>query len=649
MTKLLSVIMMVLLSVQSIYSMEEQIDTLKQLNSVVITAKKPQLTTAITRTVIDSATISQSATSSLAEVIATKTPLYIKTYGLGSIATISFRGTAASHTKVKWNGVKINNPMIGQIDFSQLPIWMMDRVEIYHGGSSLVEGSGSLGGGINLYSDNWVKKPLEISLIQRVASFKTLNSALGIGSASKKHSLQIRYYYLTADNNFKFYNNAVLPHRYQKQKNAEITKRGVSTDFRYIIDNRTKINFHTWYHKSDRNLPTIMSYEGKGRNEKQNDYDFKYSLSAEKIGSRLKQKFTNGLNYISIDYLLANHTDLGLITNIDSRSSSYSYINTYQLNYHLSQNLELKIDANIDYHNVKTLNRITNEGYRANRGEFGVGATLFWNRDIFDGYIHLREEYAQSNLSPLMPSIGVVVNLDNTKNINFNITKNYNRPSLNDLYWLPGGNSDLKPEEGISSDISFNIKSKERSIILYNISSNIFISKIKNWILWRPSEFRYWRAENIREVLSKGIEINYMLKYASDSERSIYIHGNYGYTSSTNQKALNDKDKSVGKQLIYTPKHKASISMGVNMYSYTAKWSTNYMGQRFTTSENESTRHKLMAYTIHSLEIQKDQSVLNKKLNIIFSIDNILNKDYQSILWRAMPRRNYSLTLKLTI
>jgi len=58
---------------------------------------------------------------SLAELLSAHTPVFVKAYGKGTLATASFRGTAASHTKVLWNGFEINSPMLGQVDLSLVP------------------------------------------------------------------------------------------------------------------------------------------------------------------------------------------------------------------------------------------------------------------------------------------------------------------------------------------------------------------------------------------------------------------------------------------------------------------------------------------------------------------------------------------------
>ena len=52
-------------------------------------------------------------------------------------------------------------------------------------------------------------------------------------------------------------------------------------------------------------------------------------------------------------------------------------------------------------------------------------------------------------------SAGMVFNLwEKELQVKGNVAYNYRFPSMNDLYWRPGGNPDVKPEDGYSYDAS---------------------------------------------------------------------------------------------------------------------------------------------------------------------------------------------------
>lgn len=101
---------------------------------------------------IDSATLLQFRFGSLTDLLAFNTPLAFKNYGPGQLATVSFRGTSANHTAVLWNGININQPNLGQTDFSTLPIAGFDRLAVQYGSSASVVGSDAVGGSVLLSS-----------------------------------------------------------------------------------------------------------------------------------------------------------------------------------------------------------------------------------------------------------------------------------------------------------------------------------------------------------------------------------------------------------------------------------------------------------------------------------------------------------------
>ena len=76
--------------------------------------------------------------------------VFMKQYGVSGSTTVGRRGADATQTQVVWNGLPVNNPMLGMSDFYNQNIWSMDHVELVEGGSSTLVGSGSVGGTLYL-------------------------------------------------------------------------------------------------------------------------------------------------------------------------------------------------------------------------------------------------------------------------------------------------------------------------------------------------------------------------------------------------------------------------------------------------------------------------------------------------------------------
>ena len=82
------------------------------------------------QTELDTAILKEKVSLSLSDLLSENTPVFIKNHGRGALATASFRGTAASHTRVNWNGININSPMAGMVDFSLIPVYIIDELNL---------------------------------------------------------------------------------------------------------------------------------------------------------------------------------------------------------------------------------------------------------------------------------------------------------------------------------------------------------------------------------------------------------------------------------------------------------------------------------------------------------------------------------------
>lgn len=120
------------------------------IESVDISGRRPMKEIGVQRTELDTLVLRENITASLADALATGSTIFIKSYGRATLATASFRGTAPSHTQVTWNDMKVNSPMLGQVDFSLIPAYFIDDATIYHGASSVGVTGGGLGGAVTL-------------------------------------------------------------------------------------------------------------------------------------------------------------------------------------------------------------------------------------------------------------------------------------------------------------------------------------------------------------------------------------------------------------------------------------------------------------------------------------------------------------------
>jgi iron complex outermembrane receptor protein len=261
----------------------------------------------------------------------------------------------------------------------------------------------------------------------------------------------------------------------------------------------------------------------------------------------------------------------------------------------------------------------------------------------------IRQDWVDNEFLPVVPYLGFDYQLMEGKEffLKGNIARNYQQPSLNDLYWQPGGNPDLKPERGISGELGteYNVRTN-----FFDIHSELtaYYSDINDWIIWIPSYKGYWEPQNIKNVVSKGLEMNVRLK-GKISMMRYTISGLYSYTSSVNYgDPLVWGDDSHGKQLPYVPEHSGNVFVKLSYKNYFISFQHNYYSERYTTSSNDiSKRNTMYPYFMNDLKIGREMQFRKFSLSGELKINNLFDETYHSILQRPMPGRNYMLMLMI--
>ena len=622
-------------------------------------------TAGIKQTEVDTLILMEKQAVSLSELLSENTPVFIKSHGRGALATASFRGTAPSHTQVTWNGININSPMTGMVDFSLIPVYVIDDMNLKHGASSLSDQSGGLGGSININNKpDWNNK-FGLKYRQGIGSYSTYDEFLQIGFGNKIVQSKTRIYHNQSKNDYTFINKSIgnninpqtgsYTNPLDTNKYADWIKYGLLQEVYYRPNTKNIISAIYWGQYADRTIPKVISFEG-GENanlNNQNDTDHKVAVKWSNYSSKGKLYVNSGYSHKNLDYTLLNQIPgQGLQAAIFSESYSQSFLNKVSYNYNFSKKLSFKTSLDGNFHNVVSRDSVTKAGYTKERTEFSAFISLHKNfADRLNLMLMMRQDYIDNGLTPFVPFIGFDFRLLKEKDLILkgNIARNFHMPTLNDLYWLPGGNPDLLPEDGFSYEAGLVYQKLLKKHKLHT-EITYYRTAIDNWIVWLPTYKGYWEPLNIKRVLSKGVETSVKLngQIGKLQYRTLL---NYAYTSSINYGDLKIwGDKSYGKQLVYVPLHSGNILLNITCKGFFVTYQYNYYSERFTTSSNNITKRDwLYPYHMNDVSIGKNLYFRKKKLSAELKIYNLFNETYHSILYRPMPGRNYLMLLKFQI
>src|SRR5690606_30798456 len=126
------------------------------LDEVVVTASRTATTVADALApveVIDHDEIVRSQARSLQELLRGRAGISMSTQGgAGKLSTLFLRGAESDHVLVLVDGVRVGSATSGLVSFQDLPVDMIDRVEIVRGPRSALYGSEAIGGVIQVFT-----------------------------------------------------------------------------------------------------------------------------------------------------------------------------------------------------------------------------------------------------------------------------------------------------------------------------------------------------------------------------------------------------------------------------------------------------------------------------------------------------------------
>lgn len=578
---------------------------------------------------IDSSLISEHSGNSLGDLISDNSPSYIKSYGPGSLASPSFRGTTAGHTAVAWNNISIESPMTGQSDLSLIPAGMADDVRVVYGSGSMREIRGYTGGLIVLDTrpewgekGNFIINPAAGSFGRRSVFIKARTGSVNFQSVTKA-------YILNAENDFPYLNSISgdVPVT-ETRENSQVRQKGLSQEF-YFRKSRHEIDARFWYQGSVRNLPVPVITPALNPPERQNDESFRSMIDYNYQIKNNKLNLTSAFISDRLDYKNEQ-------ASVDSRNTANRMILKGTFNRMISSMLNIRLSAGNELDIVRT-NNYTGRQVRnilsvdaaadLNIAEWFT-ANLLMRETIQDDRVHAPDFFAGTSIKPFH-------GLDYFLKTCF--SRNSRIPTLNDLYWSPGGNKDLKSESGYSAEITLDLSNLIAGSIIVGTDLTIFHNHIKELIQWRPGEYSYWQADNIEDLVSDGLEANMNIAFKGNMY-SIRMNSGYTRTISGIRGKRSPENPAKRLQLIYVPADMFNMVFRAERRNLYTAVRINHTGKRFTDADNS---RYLPSFTVADFDIGIKIALRKTLSDICLSVDNIFNIDYQNIAYYPMPRRNF--------
>lgn len=647
------------------------------LDNVDYIARRPLKDIGVNRTDFDSLALRDNISLSMSDVLAYNSAIYVKEHGRASLSTVAFRGTSPSHTQVTWNGMRINSPMLGMTDFSTIPAFFIDKASLLHGTSSVQASGGGLGGLVSLGTSPVVQQGWGCQYVQGIGSFSTFDEFAKITYGSGHWASSTRILYSSSPNDFKYRNHDRKENIYDDNHNIigqyypeERNRSGAFKDLHllqevyYDSHNGDRASLAAWYNIDNRELPllTVDYGDGSGFDNRQRDRVFRGVMSWDHVRSAWKMSLKAGYvnSWTAYDYS-RELTEGRMATMTRSRSRAQTLFGEASADWIPASRWFVTATVTGHQQFVKSHDRSVATGtgssaligYDCGRIELSGMVSVKWQPTERIGLAMVcREELTGDRWSPLIPALFVDARIIRWGGLTAkaSVSRNYRAPSLNDLYFMPGGNPDLRHERGFTYDIG--MSGQWRHADTWTIGADIswFDSYIDDWIQWLPTTKGFYSPQNVKRVHAYGIEFKTEAQVALTNDVKLDLQGSYSWTPSVNTgRLMSAADVSSGKQLPYVPRHSASATGRLTWHRWALEYRWLYYSRRYTMTSNDmAISGSLVPYFMNNVSIERSFGWSFADLTLKGTIRNLFNEEYLSVLSRPMPGINFQLLVAIT-
>jgi iron complex outermembrane receptor protein len=587
-----------------------QTDSIQRLDEVVLSdVKLKRYSRGYKITTLNDSILRKNATS-LTDVLRFNSNIYFKENGYGMVSSASFRGTNASQTAVVWNGININSQLNGQVDFNTISSSNYSDISIRSGGGSVQYGSGAIGGTVHLSNDLDFTNHFTNRLRIGYGSFNTKNASYNNAFGNGKWSVNFGVAFVDSDNDYPFLGTD------KKNENAAFNNLDISLNLGYVLSEKDVIKLYHQNFRSDREFSSTLLAPSRSKYENED-----YRSMVE--WAHIETNYTSSLKAVHL------REQFRYFENKDLDNFSKGHVNTFLIKHRYDRQLSKALGLSVitDYSHIRAEG---NSFADPKRNAFSATAILNHRATKKLQYnLNVRKDVISDFESPFVFSVDASYQLLKQYSLKLNASKNFRIPTFNDLYWSPGGNLDLEPEESYQIDLGHLLSFKNIDFKL-----NTFYIETSDLIQWRPnSNSGNWNPVNVANAKYYGFEAE--LGVSQQLEQHAFSFSSaYSYTET--------EDVEKKERLFYVPVHKANVSLSYNYKSFTAFYQHMYNGEVNIIGDT------LDGFDVGNLGLSY---TFNTKKNISYIVDfrinNIYNTYYENVALRPMPNRNFNINLTL--
>ncbi len=623
------------------------------LEEVVVTATRYNEKTAdipANITVISEKEISKSTAQNIPELLMSEVGVHVSDInGNHRTYTVDLRGfgeTSALNTLVLIDGRRVNQSDLSGVDWSQLPLDQVSRIEIIRGGrGGVLYGDSATGGVINIITKEGAEG-VKGGIGLEAGSYGTFKTNAHASGGTKDFSLNLNGDYLKSDG---------------YRTNSDVEAKDAGMHAVYYLKDFLKIDFSSGYHWENDGLPGALKESdfasGASRTDSMHPDDFAktkdyYIKLTPEVYFGEDNVFRIDTSFRKRDFQSFSSGDWGsFLGDSGIKTTSISPQVILKKNFYKTKNI---LTAGIDYQ--KTDEDIVNTSVFLGFSSVGnftlkkenYGYYLHDEANIADvvhvsaGYRHDRANFSFSPSSPDSTSMsndvytaGVTYPYFKKSYVYASYSRSFRYPVIDELYsfYTNTINTALAPQ---TSD---NYEAGLRHYITDDIyvHTSVFRLDTERELFFNPNTYQ---NENLDGMTRRnGVELSFNAKVTND----LTLRGSYSYLSAKIKGGL-----FAGKNMPDVPRQKAGMDISYNICkASTVILNGTFIGKRPFVSDFTNDFSDQKSYVLLNVKYKYHW----KAFTAFVDINNITNKAYsefgviggipQEKAFYPSPRRNF--------
>ncbi|MBI9092272.1 MAG: TonB-dependent receptor [Desulfobacterium sp.] len=624
-----------------------------ELGDVLVKAKGGNMDLATTVNTITVEDMKQQGAQSVGDALEFVPGVDVQGGGKGQ-STLKLRGFDQVNVKVLIDGVPAHESYFGSLDLDQIPVDSVARIEVTKGASSVLYGSNTMGGVVNIITKKGGKKPVT-TVTTSFGENNTQNYAASHGAAIGKFNYWMSYGYRSTD-------GFDLSHDFDKNNDrtglgteynedggtrdlSDFIKRTANAKLGYEYDRDSKIYLSFDYHNNEKGCPTndsrYWSYSEwnqwhlnlvgehdltdritmRARTFYVDHDDTLEDVSWDKDHTTEKKWFaTSSYDDATLGGEVQAYIDLGPWSQL-KLGMNYLKDNHKQQDF-----LDENCFGVIKFGDTPGLQ--AQEEYEADTYSVAVeNETLTIDKlSVILGFSYDFKDPKKANNQPVPdtmnafnPQAGMVYDVTDTFALHASVGKKTRFPQLIELYSdMAGGNPDLDPQQTIAYEVG---ATKQFNSYL-NLSLALFYNDIEDRIIRERISKTTSIYKNVGESTIKGVEFDIDLTPTA----KLNLNLNYTYLSATDKADNSSRERDAEN----TPDHKLNLGLG---YAFDFGLST-FVQASYTADQVEYDRdYKEIDidsfFLINAKFIQKLTMIHGLDAEVFLDLKNLTDKDYE--------------------